>query len=102
MSANDELKRVLENVNSLCGHSHPSVENQPGQEQESKDLSSLSIDEIIKILSGIHKGESIDPETLAGDSFHQFNRHHDRFEDIFSLQPLLFSKCRERGDAWTK
>ncbi len=96
MSANDELKAVLDNVKDLCGHGASAAA------AAKKDDSQPSIEEIIKILSGIHKGESTDPETLAAATFHDYNCHHERFEEIFLLQPLLFNLCRERGDAWTK
>ena len=104
MDARDELQGVIARINDLCGHGHPVAAESPPQDagETGKDLSSLSIEEIIRILSGMHKGESTDPEVLAGTTFHDFNRHHERFEDLFSLQPILFRKCMERGDAWTR
>jgi len=96
MSANDELKAVLDNVNDLCGHGASRAA------AKESDHDQMSIEEIVRVLSGIHKGESTDPEILAAATFHDYNMHHERFEEIFTLQPLLFNLCRERGDAWTK
>jgi hypothetical protein len=104
MTARDEIQEVIGRIADLCGHGQPVARADTPKDAGGveKDLGSLSIEEIIRILSEMHKNKSTDPEVLAGSTFHDFDRQHERFEELFSLQPLLFGKCKERGDGWTR
>jgi hypothetical protein len=54
-------------------------------------------DELIRVLSEMHKEHSTDPETLCGSTFHDFNKEHPRFNDLCDMQPRLFDLCPDVG-----
>jgi len=101
MTARQDLREVIDNINDLCGHRSSAAKKESADENACKDdQNTLSIEEIIGILSAMHLRKSTDPETLAGSTFHDFDKSHKRFTELFTLQPLLFQKCKDRGDRW--
>ena len=56
---------------------------------------SMTREELIDLLSEMHKGGSKDVGVLAGSTFHDFDQNHPRFSKLPSLQPALFNLCKD-------
>lgn len=58
--------------------------------------------EIIQLLSEMHKDHSTDPRTLFAANFRDFDRNHPRYPEHLKLQGDLFYFCWERNEPWTE
>jgi len=62
----------------------------------------MTEEEIITMLSGIHKDHSTDPETLCSAMLEDWGLGHADAGQYPALVGKLFKICFERGDEWTK
>jgi len=53
-------------------------------------------DELIDLLSEMHLERTTHLDRLCGDSFHNFDNSHPRFNEVPSLQPRLFNLVKDQ------
>ncbi len=61
----------------------------------------MTREELIELLSEMHRTHSKDPETLFAANFRDFDRKHPKYKEHVSLQGEMYRVCWERDEEWT-
>jgi hypothetical protein len=71
------------------------------QEQERKEKLLIEKEELIKVLSEIHKKHSTNPAILCSAHLHDFDFNNPRIAQYSTLTGQLFEICTQLDEQWT-